>query len=98
MWSSRAFKRFLINLKPAGFCDIGSESIAAAADSNPFKFGKYMIGSDIPIVEEEKMRKQRPEYLLALPYSFVNAFREREKDLVEAGTKFIVPLPEVKVI
>jgi len=80
------------------FCDIGSESIAAAADSNPFKFGKYMIGSDIPIVEEEKMRKQRPEYLLALPYSFVNAFREREKDLVEAGTKFIVPLPEVKVI
>ena len=80
------------------FCDIGPDSIEAAADSNPFKFGKYMIGSDIPIVDEKKLRKEKPNYLLTLPYSFVNAFREREKELVEKGTKFIIPLPEVKVI
>ena len=80
------------------FCDIGGDLIEAAADSNPFKFGKYMIGSDIPIVNEEKLRQEKPDYLLALPYSFVGAFREREKELVEKGAKFIVPLPEVKVI
>jgi 2-polyprenyl-3-methyl-5-hydroxy-6-metoxy-1,4-benzoquinol methylase len=80
------------------FCNIGPESIEAAADSNPFKFGKYMIGSDIPIVDENKMRQEKPDYLLALPYSFVDAFKKREKELVEGGTKFIVPLPEVKIV
>jgi dTDP-4-dehydrorhamnose reductase/SAM-dependent methyltransferase len=80
------------------FCDIGADLIEAAADANPFKFGKYIIGSDIHIVNEKVMRDEKPDYLLALPYSFVDAFREREKELVESGTKFIVPLPEVKVI
>jgi len=80
------------------FCNIGPESIEAAADSNPFKFGKYMVGTDIPIVDENEMRQKKPDYLLVLPYSFVHAFREREKELVEKGTKFIVPLPEVKVL
>jgi hypothetical protein len=80
------------------FCDINSQLIEAAADSNPFKFEKYMIGTDIPIVDENKMREKKPDYLLALPYSFVDAFKKREKELVEGGTKFIVPLPEVKII
>ncbi len=80
------------------FCDIGRDSIVAAADSNPFKFGKYMIGSDIPIVNEETMRGKNPDYLLALPYSFIDSFRQREKALVERGTKFIVPLPEVRIL
>jgi SAM-dependent methyltransferase len=80
------------------FCGIGPESIEAAADSNPFKFGKYMVGSDIPIVDEKKLREKRPDYLLALPYSFVEGFKQREKELVDSGTKFIVPLPEVKIV
>lgn len=80
------------------FCGIGPDLVEAAADSNPFKFGKYLIGSDIPIFDENELRDKKPEYLLALPYSFVNAFREREKKLVENGTKFIVPLPNVRVL
>jgi len=80
------------------FCDIGGNLVEAAADSNSFKFGKYLIGSDIPIYNEAELREKCPEYLLALPYSFVNAFKEREKELVEKGTKFIVPLPEVKIL
>lgn len=80
------------------FCDVGAEEVTAAADSNPFKFGKYLIGSDVPIRNESAMRSDKPDYLLALPYSFVGAFREREADLVKNGTRFIVPLPEVQVI
>jgi len=80
------------------YCGIGAREITAAADSNPFKFGKYLIGSDIPIRDEKAMRSEKPNYLLVLPYSFVNAFQERESDLVKIGTRFIVPLPEVKVI
>lgn len=80
------------------YCDIGKETITAAADANPFKVGKLVIGSDIPIVDEAEMRKAKPDYLLALPYSFVEGFMKREADLIAHGTKFIVPLPEAKIL
>jgi len=80
------------------YCGIGKDDIVAAADSNPFKVGKYIIGSDIPIKGEEEMRKTKPDYLLALPYSFVDGFMKREAELIAYGTRFIVPLPEVKIL
>ncbi len=80
------------------YCGIGKNEITAAADSNPFKHGKYIIGSDIPIKDEAEMRAAKPDYLLSLPYSFTEAFAKREADLLKQGTKFIIPLPEVKVI
>jgi SAM-dependent methyltransferase len=80
------------------FCNIGKDLVEAAADSNPFKFNKYMIGTDIPIVDEKELRKVKPDYLLALPYSFVEGFKIREKELLKGGTQFIVPLPEVKIV
>lgn len=80
------------------YCGITNDLIEAAADSNPFKFGKYIIGADIPIKSEDEMRMVKPDYLLVLPYSFVDAFIRRESELIKKGTKFIIPLPDVGVI
>ncbi len=80
------------------YCGIGKNEIVAAADSNPFKHGKYIIGSDIPIKDEAEMRAAKPDYLLSLPYSFTEGFMKREAGLMAQGTQFIVPLPEVQVI
>ena len=80
------------------YCEITREHAVAAADANSFKLGKYMIGADIPVKDENEMRRVRPDYLLALPYSFVDGFIKREAALVHLGTKFIVPLPEVKIL
>ncbi len=80
------------------YCGINKKLIDAAADANPFKYGKYIIGSNIPIKKEEEMHKAKPDYLLALPYSFVDAFIKRESNLINSGTKFIIPLPKVKII
>jgi SAM-dependent methyltransferase len=80
------------------YCGLGRDVLEAAADANSFKFGKYIIGSDIPIKDEKTMREAKPDYLLALPYSFARAFADREVELVKKGAKFIVPLPEVHLI
>lgn len=77
------------------YCGLTSAELPYAADSNPFKLGKLLIGSDIPIVDEAALRAARPEVLLALPYSFVDGFITREADLVRQGTTFLVPLPHV---
>jgi hypothetical protein len=72
--------------------------IDAAAERNPDKFGKYTVGTNIPITSETAMRKARPDYLLMLPWHFVSEFREREKEYLNDGGKFIVPLPKFEVI
>ena len=75
-------KRVLLLLPASGYRNddflaaarkLGVE-IVAAADSNPFKHGKYIIGSDIPIKDEAEMRAAKPDYLLSLPYSFTEGF------------------------
>lgn len=80
------------------FYGLDNTVIDAAAERNPDKFGKRTVGTNIPIVSETEMRKTHPDYLLMLPWHFVAEFREREKEYLRAGGKFIVPLPQLKII
>ncbi|TSC77825.1 MAG: methyltransferase [Parcubacteria group bacterium Gr01-1014_33] len=77
---------------------LDSSLITAAAERNPMKWGKKTIGTNIPIISEEQARKDKPDYFLVLPWHFLPEFLEREKEFRAAGGKFIVPLPEFKVI
>ncbi len=72
--------------------------ITAAAERSPEKWGKYTIGSWIPIISEEEARKAQPDYFLVLPWAFFDEFYEREKVWRSRGGKFIVPLPEFRVV
>ncbi|MDI9569386.1 MAG: class I SAM-dependent methyltransferase [Pseudomonadota bacterium] len=72
--------------------------ITAAAERSPEKWGKYTIGSWIPIVSEEEARRANPDYFLVLPWAFFDEFYEREAEWRSRGGKFIVPLPEFRVV
>ncbi len=72
--------------------------LIAAADRNPDKAGKKMVGGFVPIVTEETARKQNPDYFLVLPWFFIKEFVVREQEFLQRGGKFIVPLPEFRII
>ena len=72
--------------------------ITAASERSPEKWGKYTVGTWIPIVSEEEARKANPDYFLVLPWADFKEFYEREKEWRNGGGKFIVPLPEFKVV
>jgi len=72
--------------------------ITAAAERSPEKWGKYTVGSWIPILSEEEARKAQPDYFLVLPWAFFDEMYEREKEWRAKGGKFIVPLPEFRVV
>ena len=80
------------------YCNLGYPLIKAAAERNPDKWGLKTVGTHIPIISEEQARKDRPDYFLALPWHFMSEFREREKEYLKAGGKFITPLPRVEII
>ncbi len=72
--------------------------IECAAERSPEKWGKFTVGTHIPIASEKEARKAQPDYFLVLPYAFFNEFYEREKAWRQKGGKFIVPLPEFRVV
>ena len=72
--------------------------IEGIAERSPHKFGLKTVGTNIPIYSEQEMRNQKPDYLLVLPWHFINEFVERESDFLKDGGKFIVPCPKFKII
>ena len=80
------------------YCDITPDLVPFAADRNPRKWGGRTLGSDIPIISEDEARQKKPDYFLVLPYHFMAEIVEREREFVARGGKFIVPVPQVKII
>lgn len=79
------------------FANIDSSLCEFACDKSKEKWNKYTC-TGIQIGSEELMRRAGVNYLLILPYSFVQEFIERERRWLEDGGKFIVPLPELHII
>jgi hypothetical protein len=77
---------------------LNNDDIIAIAERSPEKYGKYTVGSNIPIIPEDEMRKEKPDYLLILPWHFIREFTHREKKFLDDGGKFIVPCPNFEVI
>jgi NDP-4-keto-2,6-dideoxyhexose 3-C-methyltransferase len=71
--------------------------IDSAAERSPEKWGKYTVGSWIPIVSEEQARAHAEDFLI-LPWHFLTEMRERERAFLERGGKLIAPLPEPRFI
>lgn len=77
---------------------LDTKLITAAAERSPEKWGKYTVGSWIPIISEEDSRAAQPDYYLVLPWAFFDEFYKREADWRAKGGKFIVPLPEFRLV
>lgn len=80
------------------WCGIDNTIIDYASDRNPDKSGARTIGTNIPIISEEESRRMKPDYYLVLPWHFRDEFLEREKEIINNGTKFIFPLPEIEIV
>ncbi|MEW6721320.1 MAG: class I SAM-dependent methyltransferase [Thermodesulfobacteriota bacterium] len=72
--------------------------IGGAAERNRDKWGRVTVGTHIPIVSEEEARAAKPDFFLVLPWHFLEEFRQREKEYLFGGGKFIVPMPHFMLI
>lgn len=72
--------------------------IDGIAERSVHKYGLKTVGTNIPIYSEAEMRRVSPDYLLVLPWHFISEFRERERDYLLKGGKFIVPCPKFEII
>jgi SAM-dependent methyltransferase len=80
------------------YCGIRTDFLDFTVDRNPYKQGKYTPGTHIPIFSPEHIAQARPDYILILPWNLQNEIIAQLAYVREWGGRFVVPIPEVRVI
>ena len=77
---------------------IGRESLDFVADRSTYKQGRYMPGVRVPIVAPEELGKAMPDYTVLLTWNFADEILAQQRDYRARGGRFIIPIPEVRVV
>lgn len=80
------------------YAGIGTDLIDFVVDRNVHKQGKYMPGGHIPILSPEALLEEKPDYVLILPWNFADEILEQQAEFRARGGKFIIPIPEPRVV
>lgn len=80
------------------YCGIRTDFLDFTVDANPYKQGKYTPGTHIPIRAPEAIRAARPDYVLILPWNLKDEISQAASYIHEWGGRFVVPIPEVRVL
>jgi C-methyltransferase C-terminal domain len=79
------------------YCGIRTDFLEYTVDRSPFKQGKFLPGTHIPIFPPEQILSTRPDYLLILPWNLKDEIIKQMTVIRDWGGKFVVPIPEVTV-
>jgi 2-polyprenyl-3-methyl-5-hydroxy-6-metoxy-1,4-benzoquinol methylase len=79
------------------YCGIRTDFIDYVVDLNPYKQGRFLPGSRIPIHHPDRIRETRPDYLLLLPWNLRDEIMGQMAHVRDWGCRFVTPLPEVRV-
>jgi hypothetical protein len=80
------------------YCGIRTDFLDYVVDRNPYKQGKFLPGTHIPILHPNKIRETKPDYLYIGPWNLKDEIMQQEAYIREWGGKFVVPIPEVIVL
>jgi 2-polyprenyl-3-methyl-5-hydroxy-6-metoxy-1,4-benzoquinol methylase len=79
------------------FCGIRTDFLDYTADRSPYKQGKFLPGTHIPILHPDRIRETRPDYVLILPWNLKEEIMKQLGYIREWGGRFIIPIPRVQV-
>lgn len=79
------------------YAELTNDHISIVTEVNHLKIGHLTPGTHIPIVHEDEIEEQ-PDYYLVLSWNFLDFFMKKYKKFLINGGKFIVPVPEVKIL
>jgi SAM-dependent methyltransferase len=79
------------------YCGVRSDLLDYTVDRNPYKQGKFLPGTHIPIDHPDRIQETRPDYVLILPWNLKNEIKQQLASIREWGGKFVVPIPRVQI-
>jgi 2-polyprenyl-3-methyl-5-hydroxy-6-metoxy-1,4-benzoquinol methylase len=79
------------------YCGIRTDFLDYTVDRNPYKHGKFLPGTHIPIYPPSQIEATKPDYVLILPWNVKEEIMTQMSYIRDWGGQFVVPIPEVKV-
>jgi SAM-dependent methyltransferase len=79
------------------YCGIRTDFVDYTVDRNPYKHGRFLPGTHIPIFEPEKIKETRPDYLLILPWNLKDEIMGQMAEIRTWGGQFVIPIPALEV-
>jgi SAM-dependent methyltransferase len=80
------------------FAGIDRSDIEYIVDRSEFKQGRYMPGNHVPIKSVDSLASDRPDYVLLLSWNFAEEIIRQQAEYRAQGGKFIVPVPDPRII
>ncbi len=80
------------------YAGIRPDLIPFICDAAESKIGQYMPASHIPILPPSVLDENTPDYLVILPWNIAEEVMKQNAHLVEKGTKFVIAVPELKIV
>ena len=80
------------------FCGLTAADLAFVADRSPHKQGKLMPGAHVPIVPAEELAQRAPDATLLLAWNFADEILAQQQAYRDAGGKFLIPIPNVRLV
>ena len=80
------------------YCGIRTDFIDFTVDRNPYKHGRFLPGTHIPIHPPERLDEARPDFIFVLPWNLKEEIMTQLAHTRSWGAKFIIPIPEAAVL
>jgi len=80
------------------YCGIKTDFIDYTVDRSPYKQGRYLPGSHIPIEAPDKIKETKPDYVFILPWNLKDEIMEQMSFIREWGGRFVIPIPRVEIV
>lgn len=80
------------------YCKIDSKILDYVTERNPLKIDKFTPGMHIPVFSDKKLLEDQPDYALILAWNFAEEIIQNNLEYQKKGGKFIIPIPEPKII
>ncbi len=79
------------------YCGIGKDLIEYTVDRSPYKQGRFLPGTHIPIYHPDRIRETKPDYVIILPWNLKDEIIDQLQYVREWGGRLVVPIPKVAV-
>tara|TARA_Y100000589_G_C27172555_1_gene637339 strand:+ start:932 stop:2164 length:1233 start_codon:yes stop_codon:yes gene_type:complete len=80
------------------FCEINTNYLEFVTEVSKLKIDRYCPGTDLKIISDEELIKNKIDYALILPWNFKNEIMKNLSSFKNKGGKFIIPLPKIEIV